>query len=77
MGYLGILVPQDVRWRRRTILNWFVGDDEKYVLVVNDRTLIDWIRLKDRGGDVTAAIGHRPISTARSERASMSAVQRP
>jgi hypothetical protein len=38
------------------MLNWFVNNDEKYVLVVNDENLIDWIRLKDRGEDPTDAI---------------------
>jgi hypothetical protein len=38
------------------MLNWFVNNDEKYVLVVNDEYLIDWIRLKDRGEDPTDAI---------------------
>jgi hypothetical protein len=40
----------------RELLNWFVTNDEKYILVVNDETLIDWIRLKDRGGAPTDAI---------------------
>jgi len=57
MGRLGILAsrkstPDDLR----EILTWFVNNDEKYILVVNDETLTDWIRLKDRGGDATAAI---------------------
>ena len=57
MGYLGILACRKTAGGdEERILNWFVGNDEKYVLVVNDETLIDWIRLKDRGGDVTAAI---------------------
>ena len=57
MGYLGILACRKTSGGdEERILNWFVGNDEKHVLVVNDRTLIDWIRLKDRGGDVTAAI---------------------
>ncbi len=38
------------------MLNWFVNNDEKYVLVVNDENLVDWIRLKDRGEDPTDAI---------------------
>ena len=38
------------------LLNWFVNNDEKYILVVNDEALIDWIRLKDRGEDPTNAI---------------------
>jgi hypothetical protein len=38
------------------MLNWFVTNDEKYVLVVNDENLIDWIRLKDRGEDPSDAI---------------------
>jgi hypothetical protein len=57
MGRLGILAcrrttPDDLR----EILTWFVNNDDKYILVVNDETLFDWIRLKDRGGDPTAAI---------------------
>lgn len=57
MGYLGILAcRKTASGDEERILNWFVGNDEKYVLVVNDETLTDWIRLKDRGGDVTAAI---------------------
>ena len=57
LGYLGILAcrrttPDKVR----EILNWFVNNDEKYILVVNDEALIDWIRLKDRGEDPTNAI---------------------
>jgi hypothetical protein len=40
----------------RQLLNWFVTNDDKYILVVNDETLIDWIRLKDRGGSPTDAI---------------------
>jgi DNA segregation ATPase FtsK/SpoIIIE-like protein len=38
------------------MLNWFVNNDEKYILVVNDEDLIDWIRLKDRGENPTDAI---------------------
>jgi len=38
------------------LLNWFVNNDEKYVLVLNDRDLIDWIRLKDTGEDPAEAI---------------------
>jgi len=38
------------------LLNWFVNNDEKYLLVVNDENLVDWIRLKDRGEDPTDAI---------------------
>ena len=57
MGKLAVLacrknVAKDV-WK---MLNWFVNNDEKYVLVVNDEILIDWIRLKDRGEDPTDAI---------------------
>lgn len=57
MGRLGVLAcrrttPDDLR----EILTWFVNNDDKYILVVNDETLFDWIRLKDRGGDPTAAI---------------------
>jgi hypothetical protein len=40
----------------RELLNWFVTNDDKYILVVNDETLIDWIRLKDGGGSPTDAI---------------------
>jgi hypothetical protein len=57
MGRLGVLAcrkttADDVR----EMLIWFVNNDEKYILVVNDETLIDWIRLKDGSGDPTAAI---------------------
>jgi hypothetical protein len=57
MGRLGILAcrkttPDDVR----EMLNWFVNNDDKYVLVVNDDSLIDWIKLKDRGENPTSAI---------------------
>ena len=57
MGYLGILAcrkgtADDVL----EMLNWFVHNDDKYILVVNDDSLIDWIRLKDRGEDPTDAI---------------------
>jgi len=57
MGRLGILAcrkttPDDLR----EILTYFVNNDDKYILVLNDETLFDWIRLKDRGGDPTAAI---------------------
>ena len=38
------------------MLNWFVNNDEKYILVANDENLIDWIRLKDRGEDPADAI---------------------
>lgn len=59
MGYLGILAcRKTASGDEERILNWFVGNDEKYVLVVNDETLTDWIRLKDRGGDLTAAIAN-------------------
>jgi hypothetical protein len=64
MGYLGILACRNTTADDvREILNWFVTNDEKYVLVVNDDTLIDWIRLKDRGGDPTDAIAdlHRSL----------------
>ena len=59
MGYLAVLgcrknTGSDV-WE---MLNWFVNNDEKYVLVVNDENLIDWIRLKDRGEDPTNAIAY-------------------
>ena len=40
----------------REMLNWFVNNDDKYILVVNDETLVDWIRLKDRAGSPTDAI---------------------
>ena len=57
MGYLAILACRknsgDDVWK---MLNWFVNNDEKHVLVVNDENLIDWIRLKDRGEDPTDAI---------------------
>jgi len=57
MGHLAILACRknsgDDVWE---MLNWFVNNDEKYVLVVNDENLIDWIRLKDRGEDPTDAI---------------------
>jgi hypothetical protein len=57
MGYLAVLACRknsgDDVWE---MLNWFVNNDEKYVLVVNDENLIDWIRLKDRGEDPTDAI---------------------
>jgi hypothetical protein len=57
MGYLAVLACRknsgdDVL----KMLNWFVNNDDKYVLVVNDKNLIDWIRLKDRGEDPTDAI---------------------
>jgi hypothetical protein len=57
MGRLAILACRknsgDDVWE---MLNWFVNNDEKYVLVVNDQNLIDWIRLKDRGEDPTDSI---------------------
>ena len=57
MGRVGILASRkscgDDVWK---MLNWFVNNDEKYLLVVNDENLIDWIRLKDRGEDPTDAI---------------------
>jgi hypothetical protein len=57
MGRVGILTCRkncgDDVWQ---MLNWFVNNDEKYVLVVNDENLIDWVRLKDRGEDPTDAI---------------------
>ena len=57
MGYLAVLACRknsgdDVL----EMLNWFVNNDDKYVLVVNDQNLIDWIQLKDRGEDPTDAI---------------------
>jgi hypothetical protein len=57
MGYLAVLACRktsgDDVWK---MLNWFVNNDEKYLLVVNDENLVDWIRLKDRGEDPTDAI---------------------
>ena len=57
MGRIAILACRknsgDDVWE---MLNWFVNNDEKYVLVVNDENLIDWIRLKDRGENPTDAI---------------------
>jgi hypothetical protein len=40
----------------REMLNWFVNNDDKYILAVNDETLVDWIRLKGRAGSPTDAI---------------------
>jgi hypothetical protein len=57
MGQLGILACREncgeSLWK---MLNWFVTNDDKYLLVVNDQNLVDWIRLKDRGEDPTDAI---------------------
>jgi len=57
MGRLGILACRknsgaDVG----ETLNSFVNNDEKYILIVNDENLTDWIRLKDRGEDPSDAI---------------------
>jgi len=57
MGRLGILAcrkttPDD----SREMLNWFVNNDDKYILIVNDDSLTDWIKLKDRGEDPTNAV---------------------
>ena len=38
------------------LLNWFIINDDKHVLIVNDQDLTDWVRLKDRGEDPTDAI---------------------
>jgi hypothetical protein len=57
MGRLAILACRKTSVDdAREMLNWFVNNDDKYVLVVNDETLIDWILLKDRGGSPTDAI---------------------
>ncbi len=57
MGRLAILACRKTTLDdTREILNWFVNNDDKYVLVVNDDTLADWIRLKDRAEDPTDAI---------------------
>jgi hypothetical protein len=64
MGYFGILVSRKTTAdEMRAILNWFVISDGKYILVVNDQSLIDWIMLKDHGEDPTNAIGdlHRSL----------------
>jgi hypothetical protein len=57
MGRVGILASRkncgDDVWK---MLNLLVNNEEKYVLVVNDENLIDWIRLKDRGENPTDAI---------------------
>ena len=57
LGLLGILVcrkttADDVR----EMLNWFVNNDDKYVLILNDDSLVAWIRLKDQGEDPTDVI---------------------
>lgn len=57
MGRLAILACRKTTADdTREILNWFVNNDEKYMLVVNDEALVDWVRLKDRGEDPTDAI---------------------
>jgi hypothetical protein len=57
MGRLGILACRKNNGHDVSeMLNWFVNNDEKYVLVVNDESLVDWIRLKDRGEDPTDAM---------------------
>jgi hypothetical protein len=64
MGYFGILVSRNTTADEvREILNWFVINDNKYVLVVNDQSLIAWIRLKDRDEDPTGALAdiHRSL----------------
>lgn len=57
MGRVAILVCRKTKgedvW---DMLNWFVNNDDKWVLVVNDQNLLDWIRIKDRGEDPTNAI---------------------
>jgi hypothetical protein len=64
IGRLGILTcrkttPEEMR----DILNWLVINDSKYILVVNDESLIDWIKLKDRSENPTDAIAalHRSL----------------
>ena len=57
MGRLAILACRKATVDdARELLNWFVTNDDKYILVVNDETLVDWIRLKDQGGSPTDAI---------------------
>jgi len=57
MGYFGIVVSRmTTADEMREILNWFVINDSKYILIVNDQSLMDWIGLKDRGEDPTDAI---------------------
>ena len=57
LGTLGILACRKTTTDAvREFLNYFVNNDEKYVLIVNDNMLTDWIRLKDQGEDPTAAI---------------------
>ena len=57
MGYLAIVAcRKNSREDVREFLNWLVTNDEKYVLIVNDENLTDWIRLKDCGEDPTDAI---------------------
>jgi hypothetical protein len=57
MGQLGILACRKTTADEvREMLNWFVNNDDKYILIVNDSSLIDWIKLKDRGEGPTDAI---------------------
>ena len=57
MGRLGIMACRKNRgYDMCEMLNWFVNNDEKYILVVNDEDLVSWIRLKERGEDPTDAI---------------------
>ena len=57
MGHLGILACRKTTADGvREILNWFVNNDDKYILIVNDDSLVDWIRLKDGGENPTDAI---------------------
>ena len=50
------VIFREVRDLIRKILNWFVNNDDKYILIVNDDSLVDWIRLKDGGENPTDAI---------------------
>jgi hypothetical protein len=57
MGHLAILACRKNSGNDVSeMLNVLVTNDEKYVLVVNDDNLIDWIRLKDSGEDPTDAV---------------------
>jgi hypothetical protein len=57
MGRLGILACRKTSADGvRDMLNWSITNDHKYILVVNDESLVDWICLKDRGGDPADAI---------------------
>jgi len=57
MGRLAILACRKTTADdEREILNWFVNNDGKYILLVNDEDLIDWIRLRDRGENPSDAI---------------------